>query len=349
MFHIDPMTVTDQEVASYTQSWGVEYPVVNVQSLFDEYPLDGYPSVFFICSDRTYYESGGYGYPTSKMYAQYYLEACNGSDLDGNKTFISVSPPLASTLCNTNPFTYAPEVHVFNNDFAGIGNTTAPFNQPYNVEIYINDEYHTTQVVDPTSDLSYNNLDDQSVLSPIEVSANDELTFVIDVEGDNFPDDDTLSVTIPSQINTPISSTTQLQLIPGSSDIIDLKNSNGYLIDIDNPQNGFTLTSDSCYSIKFFNAHYTSGGLKDANGTILVTYQAGQYDGYRTPFLYFHVSDSLVAVEEQQDKSKISSIVCYDILGKQYQINDLSSIPKGIYFELKTFTNGRSEITKMHK
>ncbi|MDB2368850.1 hypothetical protein N9V43_01050 [Flavobacteriales bacterium] len=350
MFHIDPMAVTDQEVASYTQSWGVEYPVINVQSLFDEYPLDGYPRVFFICSDRTYYEDGGYGYPFSQLYAQHYLEACNGSDLDGNKVFISVTPPLASTICNINPLTYAPEVNVFNNDFITIGDTTALFNQPYNVEIYINDEYHTTQVVDPTSNIYYvNNIGDQSVLSPIEVSTNDELTFVIDVEGDNFPDDDTLSITVPSQLNTPLSSTTQLQLMPGSSDVIDLKNSNGDLIDIGNPQNGFTLTSDSCYSIKFFNAHYTSGGLKDANGTILVTYQAGQYDGYQTPFLYFHVSDSLVAVEEQQYKSKISSIVCYDILGKQYQINDLSSIPKGIYFELKTFTNGRSEITKMHK
>lgn len=94
-----------------------------------------------------------------------------------------------------------------------------------------------------------------------------------------------------------------------------MKNSNGELIEIDNPQNGFTLTPDSCYSIKFQNSHYTSGGLKDANGTVLVTYQAAQFDGYETPFLYFHISDSLiVAVEEHQDKSKISTIAYYDIL-----------------------------------
>ena len=294
---------------------GVEYPVVNVQSLFDEFPLDGYPTVFFICSDRTYYEDSGYGYPSAEMFAQHFLEACNGSDLSGNKIFVSVSPPLASSLCNTSPFTYVPKVLVFNSDFVTTVSSTPYFNQPYNVEIYIDDEYHTTQVVDPASDFSYNNLDDQSVLSPMEVSANDKLTFVIDVEGHNFPDDDTLSVTIPSQINTPISSTTQLQLIPGSSDYIYVKNSNGELIEIDNPQNGFTLTPDSCYSIKFQNSHYTSGGLKDANGTVLVTYQAAQFDGYETPFLYFHISDSLiVAVEEHQDKSKISTIAYYDIL-----------------------------------
>jgi hypothetical protein len=137
------------------------------------------------------------------MFAQHFLEACNGSDLSGNKIFVSVSPPLASSLCNTSPFTYVPKVLVFNSDFVTTVSSTPYFNQPYNVEIYIDDEYHTTQVVDPASDFSYNNLDDQSVLSPIEVSANDKLTFVIDVEGHNFPDDDTLSVTIPSQINTP--------------------------------------------------------------------------------------------------------------------------------------------------
>ena len=81
----------------------------------------------------------------------------------------------------------------------------------YPIEVFINGTLIDTQMIDPWSDgaLSY---DDSPTLSPIEVGLGDELMFVCHYPGDTYPNDDTVRTSIPSEVNTPTSTTTVLNI-----------------------------------------------------------------------------------------------------------------------------------------
>ncbi|MBL6663537.1 MAG: hypothetical protein ISP71_05465 [Flavobacteriales bacterium] len=353
MFHIDPKPGTDQDVANYTQTWGVEYPVVNMQSVPSEYPLDSYPRLFFICADKSYYESGGYGYPSSIMKAQYFLEICNGSNLTGNKTFISATPATSSTLCNSSPFSYTPQIHVFNNDVVGIGSGAPQFEDPYDVKIFINGSHHSTQTVDPWADMSVSNFDDISYLQPIPVSQNDLLALVIDVEGDNFPDDDTIYVQIPSSVSTPTSASTSLIVEAGS--IYDVYDSSNEKVHDGYGNGSFTLPEGSCYSIEFWNAQYYSGVLKDgASGSTLIQFQPGDFEGSVSPRLYFNVVTipTPISVQEDHLNAKVMDTYFLNLLGKRLSTNNIEDLPKGVYLQLTKYENGEvraKKVTQNHR
>jgi hypothetical protein len=351
MFHIDSKPATDQAVSAYTQQWGVEYPVINVQTTFPEYPLDSYPRLFYICADKSYGETGGYGYPTSLIKAHYYMEKCNGSDLSSNFSFVSASEPTSATLCNAAPLSYAPKIHVYKSDY--IENSNAGyFQDEYEVQILINGNYHSTQTVNPAADGDYNNSSDESYLQPIPVNQNDELALVIDIEGDNFANDDTIYVTMPLSVSTPTSSSTSL--IVEATSFYDVYDSNNEKVYDASGTSQFNLSEGSCYSIEFWNIQYHSGVLKDgASGTILLSFLDGDYEGNNSPRLYFNVVTvpTPAGITEHSSLVKIEVMERYyiDLLGKRQNTTNMNNLPKGIYFEIIHFKNGELISNKIFK
>lgn len=351
MFHFDVYPVSDQDVMDYSEEWGVEYPVINLEDNLTEYPIDGYPTIFFMCPDenRTYYETSGYGYPLSQMVADDHYGKCKGNDdISSSISFVSASPALSSTICNSSPTYYAPQLLIVNNDlvFNFEGTSSSWIDSVYQIEIFKNGTYHSTQNVDPWSD---NALDyqDQPILSPIPVESNDELTLICHYPLDNYANDDTVFVTIPSEINTPTSSDTSLIVdLNGGAVYFSIKNPEGEYIELEENQAEFSLAVDSCYSIKFINTHLYSSSLKDANEHTLVSFEAGDYDGYETPWLYFHVSDKPVNVEEHHLSRLLLKIDYVDVLGRSHLKSDLL---KGIYFEVSYYTNGEKQVKKYYK
>lgn len=104
MFFFDVDPVSDQDLQEYTEEWGVEYPVININNSLPEYPVEGFPSLFFICSDKSFTESGGYGNMYSQVGAQYYFQSCNGVDLSNNLVLYSSSVANKGSICNSSPF-----------------------------------------------------------------------------------------------------------------------------------------------------------------------------------------------------------------------------------------------------
>ena len=98
MFHFDIDPRSDEDVLSYTQEWGVEYPVINLQADLPEYPLEYFPTLHFVCPDSTYNSDFGYSYPISYINANYLLSQCTDNPIpDSNITFVSASPALSNT------------------------------------------------------------------------------------------------------------------------------------------------------------------------------------------------------------------------------------------------------------
>ena len=100
MFHIDIDPVPNQSVLEYTQSWGIEYPVVNLLDNHPSYPVSAYPALFFIYSDKSYSESGGYYFPYSEIAAEYFVEQCNGTSLISNYSFFATTEATPASLCS---------------------------------------------------------------------------------------------------------------------------------------------------------------------------------------------------------------------------------------------------------
>ena len=208
MFFIDVDPVSDEDLQEYTQQWGVEYPVINISELFSEYPVDGYPTLFYICSDKTFVKTSGYGNPDSEMLAHYYIQKCKGNDLSSNLMFYSASIADKTTLCNSNPLHYTPTLRLLGTGSVDEDNF---IEQEYQIEIFKNNNLFRTDSIDPWSDgsLAYY---DSPELDPIEVSFEDIITFVAHYPNDSFANDDTIKVTIPAEVNTLISSDTILNM-----------------------------------------------------------------------------------------------------------------------------------------
>ncbi|MBL6663534.1 MAG: hypothetical protein ISP71_05450 [Flavobacteriales bacterium] len=354
MFHFDVYDFSDQAVASYTQAWGINYPVINLTSSTDvpEYPQEGYPTIYIICPDKSYFETGGYGFPSSEMDAQYYLASCRGADLSNNKAVVATGSPTSSTICDSPPLTFSPKIHVYNSESAVSDSATFFFMDEYPVKVFINGEYYSTQTIDPWANGSVTNLDDEAYLEPIPVSPGDEIALVIDFEGDNYPDDDTSKVTIPNNINTLSSSDTTLIISASASNEIyyDVYNAAGVPVSYGETPGQFTLSKDSCYSISFLNANVTGGSLKDVSGNILVSYEVGDFIGYQTPRLFFHVGMNTVDITEQDfSDEQLVDFYFLDLLGKRCSSIHLNDLPQGIYVQVKHYQNGQVRTEKIVK
>lgn len=353
MFHFDTYAFSDQAVASYTQEWGVNYPVINLTSGSDipEYPQEGYPTLFIICPDKSYFETSGYGFPSSEMDIQYYLASCNGADLSNNKAMVATASPTSSTICNTTPLTISPKIHVYNSESAVSDSASFFFTDEYPVEVLINGEYHSTQTIDPWASGSVSNLDDEAYLEPIPVNPGDEIALVIDFEGDNYPDDDTSKVNIPASINTLSSSDTVLSLTSSGDDIYYyVYNSAGEVVRESSGAGQFGLEADSCYSISFINGHIYSAVLKDLAGNILMSYDVGDFIGYQTPRLYFHVGKNTVDIKEQElTNEQLIEHYYLDLLGKRYSSTYLNDLPQGVYIKVERYESGLVRTEKTHQ
>ena len=131
-----------------------------------------------------------------------------------------------------------------------------------------------TQTTSPWADNSLSYFDSPQ-LKPISVDFNDELMFVCHYPGDTYPNDDTVRVTIPSEINTPTSTSSTLQLVLDDDMFFSIRDSDGNYIINNSQQTQVDLTVDSCYSIRFTNVHLGNGLLKDTNGIELFSFQQG--------------------------------------------------------------------------
>ncbi|MBL6663535.1 MAG: hypothetical protein ISP71_05455 [Flavobacteriales bacterium] len=356
MFYFDIDPVSDADVLSYTQQWGVNYPVINLSNGSDipEYPQEGYPTIYIICPDTSFYKTVGYGYPSAEMNTSYYYASCKGADLSNNKVFVEAAAPTSSMLCNATPLLFSPKIHIFNSE-TGVGiNQDFFFNEEYDVKVFVNDEYHSTVVVDPYAPGNgpISNMQNEAYLEPFNVNPGDEVTLVIDFEGDNYPDDDTARVTVPSTINTNISVDSNLVVSANTNGLADvffeIHNSEGQSVYNNTNSQEFSLPPDSCYTIYFTNSHLYSASLKDTQGNTLVSYTAGQFDGYQTPRLYFHVGMNTVDITEQ-DLSDKQLIEYYflDLLGKRYSSIHLNDLPQGIYVQVKHYQNGQVRTEKI--
>ena len=344
MFFIDvDGFATNSEVASYTQSWGVECPVVNLQGNHPSFPVDGYPALFYICPDRSSYYTEGYGYPASEIFAQYYLNKCQGFDMEGNYSFFSVSQPSSASLCSDS-LIYAPEIIIVRS--GGIENQTEMFNTQYEVEIFINGDYHSTQIVDPYSDWLIEPYQDEATLEPIPVDESDEVTLVINFEGDAYQDDDTVSVIIPLLTNTQTS--TDIDLVVETDDltsytVFDVENDISYQ---SSGNSEFQLSPEICYSITFNNSHIFGGVLKDAaTGAVLCSYDPGQYEGYNTPRLYFNVVNS-VGINEESLMGKIKDSYYLTLLGERIEPRHLEDLAYGVYLQVIEYQDGKMTVKK---
>ena len=223
--------------------------------------------------------------------------------------------------------------------------------EEYPVQVLINGVYHSTQNIDPWSDGNVNNVDDVAYLEPFPVNPGDEVALVIDFEGDNYPNDDTSKIIIPTSINTPISSDTVLSLTSSGNDIYYyIFNSAGEIIREASGSGQFSLDADSCYSISFINGHIYSATLKDLAGNTLVSYEAGDFLGFETPRLYFHVGTEPVDVIEQKlADEQLLKHYFLDLLGKCYNSNQWHDLPQGIYIDVKHYQNGQVRTEKVYQ
>lgn len=349
MFFFDVETdflATDEDVANYTQEWGIEYPVINRNgpNTFPEYYEEGYPTIYVICPDTTYSETIGYGYPVSEGEGYLYIEHCLGNDINSNSAMFSANKPTPQTLCDAEPIQYVPTLTILQNDaFTG-----APLNtNPFEVQVFVNGQYLETQNVNPNNQNATQYVFYLTpTLDPITVDFNDTLTFVGVFVDDNLAIDDSLTVIIPSEINTPTSTDSSLTLTANNSSLYhDLYNSEGELIlSQGSGTANFNLEVDSCYSISFANSHISGATLEDANGQEVFSFEAGEFEGNSTPKIYFHVSNSTVGIENQYPSKKtISEYYFIDMLGKRYEASKIDRLPKGMYIEVKHFDNGYAE------
>jgi hypothetical protein len=351
MFHFDVDPVTDEDVQEYTEEWGVECPVVNLEDNLPEYPSNAYPNIIFACPDKSYETSTGYGFPSSQIEADVYLEQCQGNDISTSINFLSTSPALSNSLCNSSPLNYTPKLHIVNNASVSSSDESSWIDTNYQIEIFKNGTYFATQDVDPWSDNALD-FEDTPTLNPIPVANNDVLTLVCHYPLDNYANDDTVFVTIPSEVNTPTSSDTSLIVNLTEGLYFNIKNPEGEYIELEENQTEFTLAVDSCYSIQFINSHVYSGILKDANGLTLVSYEVGDFEGYETPWLYFHVSDTATvndtttAILDFEASKRLLRVDYFDMLGRPHT---KSNLPKGIYFEHRYYSNGTFSTKKRFK
>lgn len=346
MFHIDVYPVTDQSVSEYTQSWGIEYMVVNLPDNHPSYPVSGYPALFFICPDKTFSESGGYGYPSSQIAAEYYIEKCNGTDLSSNYSFFSATEATPANLCSDS-LVYSPSITVIRSGAVEFPNGNTFFEDEYDVQIFINGIYNSTQTVDPWADNSVGTYSDESVLEPFPVNLNDEVSFVINFEGDNFPDDDTVHVTMPSSANTETSTTETLIVEADDAVFYDVYDSNNEFVLNGEGNSEFNLPSNNCYSIVFNNSHVYPAVLKDAaTGAILCSYEVGDYVSYETPRLFFNVSKT-VGIEEEYFITTIKDSYFLDLLGKRFEIDNHEHLTQGVYLKVTEYKNGDKQVVKV--
>jgi hypothetical protein len=270
---------------------------------------------------------------------------------------MDVTTPLSSTLCNAAPLTYAPKLLVTRGDLI-VSNETNYF-EDYKLDIFINGNFHSNQTIDPWSDMTVTTMYDYAFVEPFEVNQNDDITFVIDFEGDNFPDDDTLRVTIPSSVSTPTSISTSLAIECSSSLLYDIYDSDNNIVNdaFSMPSYGssqFSLQQGSCYSISFLNSNYYSGLLKDAaSNTVLHSVQADQYSGDQTPRLYFNVvtipTPADISEETNWTNQQLTERYFLDALGKRQAAQDISDLAIGIYFEISRYSNGTFSTKKLFK
>ena len=369
MFHIDYGSESDITLNDYIEELGIEYPVVNIQQAWSEYPVDGSPTYFWICPDKTLNQTIGFTYPDSKISANMMYFNCLGIDLTANISLLKASPASSSTLCSSDGLYYEPELLLMHNDLLDAAiepdpdpenwfNTSA-IDTIYQVEVFRNGVFVTTQSVNPNSDGSINKYD-SPILDPIEVSPNDEITLVCKYPNDTQAFDDTIKVTIPSEVINPTSTTSDIY-ISGHNDLsYQIKNSNGDSICSGNGDSQFTLANGDCYKIRFINSHDFDGSLSDGNQNILISFTAGEYNVAGEPFgapTYFYASPWFYFNVDGQSNTDINdawnilnthliSTEYFDVLGKKYQFT--SQLKKGVYVEMKRYANGMVKSRKMY-
>ena len=359
MFYFDVDIVfpiaPDEDVAAYTEEWGIEYPVINNdgKNVFSEYPEDSYPQIYFICSDKTFTTLGGYSYPGSQAETFITLyQDCFGYDLDSNYTMFAATVPTTNTICDNSPMSFTPQLTILQSSVFTLDSNNVIGDlsmDSFDIKIYVNGEYLETQTID-SSLFGSITLQYTPTLDSLPVNPGDTLTFIGVFNGDAFALDDTLTVVIPSQINTPTSTDSSLYLEAlGPNLYYNLFGADGQLIESGSGSSQFELSPDSCYSLSFSNSHVDGMVLKDANEQEVFSFEAGQYEGYSTPKLYFHVSNNTVDIEDLNflDK-KILEHYFIDMLGKRHKLNELEYLPKGVFIEVKLFEDGSLSSNKIY-
>ena len=222
----------------------------------------------------------------------------------------------------------------------------------YPIEIFKNGVLIETQTTSPWADNSLSYFDSPQLINPISVDFNDELMFVCHYPGDTYPNDDTVRVTIPSEINTPTSTSSTLQLVLDDDMFFSIRDSDGNYIINNSQQTQVDLTVDSCYSIRFTNVHLGNGLLKDTNGIELFSFQQGDFGNeVYSNWIHFNVGDNTVSIEQQhQALSKtLLSALYYDLNGRLLSISKKSDLPQGVYIERLHYSDGTTHTKKRIK
>ena len=208
----------------------------------------------------------------------------------------------------------------------------------FSIEVFINGTYTSTETFNPNPQGdNYHSI----TLDPINVDFNDTITFVCDYPGDNFADDDTVTVVIPEVINTPSSTDASLTLEASDSWLyFNVLDAQGETIIGSQGSQSFELMVDSCYSIMFYNSHIAGASLKDANNHEILSFEPGQFSGNSTPRLYFHVSNNPVGIPEAFKEQQPIDRYFIDVLGKAYRTTDIRPLSAGVYFEINYYQNG---------
>ena len=172
-----------------------------------------------------------------------------------------MSQATTQTLCNTTPIQFEPSMKLYESNT--ILNSVPLSYNSFSIEVFINGEYINTENFDPSPQgQNYYSI----TLNPINVNLNDSVALVCDFPGNNFADDDTVLVVIPEAVNTP--SSTDLSLILETTENwlnFSVFNAQGETVIESEGSQSFELTADSCYSIRFVNAHAAKATLKDIN------------------------------------------------------------------------------------
>jgi hypothetical protein len=367
MFHVDFEQVTDASVANYTLEWGVEYPAVNIQEPWAEYPVTVAPSIYFICPNRNQWLTAGASYPDANVYANVLYNKCQNVDLTSNVSLIHSQAASSHTICQSDNLVFQPELLLMHTDIfdeaveIDIDNLFAfsAIEENYQIQVFRNNTLVDTQDINPNSDGSINQYD-SPLLEPFGVSPNDIITLVCKYPNDTYADDDSLKIVVASEINTPTSSTSQLIISGNSALSYEIRNANGDSLYSSNGNSQLNLNNGSCYQIKFKNADSYSGLMADANNNPIISFEAGEFSVgpssfsapisvYSSPWLFFHVNTNgsvNVLTEQPSTYDAIPlSVEYYNIVGEK--VNKNNPLSGGIYVEVKRYLNGTAESNKI--
>ena len=298
MFHIDVDPESDADVIAYTTSWGVTYPVININGVMPEYSsmVTGYPTLIYICEDYSYFEDGGYGYPYAKIEADVGVNLyCEGIDVDNDYYMYGLTSDPSFCALNANAYNYTPRLMVVRSAL----DNTIYIDQVFQVETFINNVSIGTQSVDPWDAGSVGTKFQEVTLADMAVSPGDVVRFEMDYPGDSYAGNNSTEITIPTVPTSPTITSNTIHFNSGDpASFYEFYDWNGNYLQSQQGSGSFTLPNGTCYYVEIYNIYY-GVQIYGGNGTQIADILPSNLG--EEPRVYFNVNNGgITGIERNQ-------------------------------------------------